>query len=162
MKPIRWTILRAANEFGVDRSTLTRALIREGHEIRPSARGQTPQDFRTRDIVAALFGDEDRARARDLEASAKLKEQKHARLAGELVDWSEVESRVGRFLAPLRTAIVTAKAVLPSKVNPTDPHLARAAIETWESQTLALLSDEARAAAMTDSTPEAEDDEEAP
>lgn len=113
-------------------------------------KGKRGQTFRTRDIIAALYGDEERARARDLEASARLKEQKHDRLSGRLVEWDEAEVRITRILQPIRTAIVNARATLPARVNPSDPHLAREAIESWESSVLALLRDEAVKAATED------------
>ncbi len=143
-RSLRLTLAAAAREFRVHRHTLRAALVADGRECGAGSRHSI------REVTAALFGDEERARTRDLEASARLKEQKHDRLAGELVLWSEVELRVGRLLGPIREAITSARATLPARVNPADPHLAREAIEQWETSVLAKLRDEAVKAAMGD------------
>ena len=140
----------------MERKSLSGWLRRDGHEIVAGGRGKR-STFTTAQICAAIYGDEDRARTRDHEASAKLKEQKYARLSGELVEWSEVERRVAAVLAPVRVTITSARATLPARVNPADPHLAREAIEQWEEQALSSLREEAVKAAMMQS--EAEDTE---
>lgn len=143
----------------MDRQSLGRWLVRDGHELVSVGRGKAGQTFLTRDIVAAIFGDEERAKIRDLEASAKLKEQKHARLSGELVEWSEVERRIAAILGPIRNAIVSARATLPARCNPADPHLAREAVEQWEESTLRLCSEAAVEAAMMETSEEEETDD---
>ncbi len=127
MKPIEWTVTRAANEFGVSASTLTRGLIREGHEIRPVGKGKRGQTFRTADIVAALYGDEERARTRDLEASARLKEQKFARNDKRLCDVDEVVEAGNRAFGVIRSKLLSSLATVPTRLCPGDPQFGREA-----------------------------------
>ena len=150
---------RAASEFGVNRERLSAWLRRDGHEIINTGRGKSGTTFPTKDIVAAIYGDEEKAKIRDLQASANLKEQKHARLSGELVEWSEVERRVANLLGPIRNVITSARATLPAKCNPGDPHLAREAVEQWEESALALCHEAAIQAATQEEEKEEDEDD---
>src|SRR6516165_12283604 len=77
IKALRWTVMRAAAEFGMHRDTLTKYLRREG--IHPGPDGK----FSTQEIVKGVYGDlrseqvrETRARADKLELElAKERQQ---------------------------------------------------------------------------------------
>lgn len=65
---IRWTLIRAASEFGVDRKTMTDRLKSAGIEAGKD------DCFSTADICRAIFSDLEAEKIRDTRAAAKLKE----------------------------------------------------------------------------------------
>jgi len=77
---VRWSTDKAAKEFGVDWRTLAKALAREG--IKPGDDGK----WSTREVVAALFGDQDAADLRLTLAQAEAIERKNRVAAGRLID----------------------------------------------------------------------------
>lgn len=80
IKSLRWTVERAALEFGIDRKTLTKRI---------AARGITPGDdghFSTREICGAAFSDGEVARAALAVSQTENYDLKNKALAGELGD----------------------------------------------------------------------------
>ncbi len=80
IKPIRWTIERAAVEFGIDRGTLSGRIHNRG--ILPADDGK----FSTRDICIAVFTDGKAARDKLATAQQENFNLRNKKLAGELVD----------------------------------------------------------------------------
>src|SRR5438477_12663170 len=64
LKPVRWSVERAASEFQLDRKTLTKR-IRAG-DINPGTDGK----FSTEQICAAVFGDYRREQLREIRERA--------------------------------------------------------------------------------------------
>src|SRR5438477_9794256 len=64
LKPVRWSVERAASEFQLDRKTLTKR-IRSG-DIRPGTDGK----FSTEQICSAVFGDYRREQLREMRGRA--------------------------------------------------------------------------------------------
>lgn len=77
---VRWSTDKAAKEFGVDWRTLAKAFAREG--VKPGDDGK----WSTREVVAALFGDQDAADLRLTLAQAEAIERKNRVAAGRLID----------------------------------------------------------------------------
>jgi hypothetical protein len=71
---IRWSIYRAAVEFGIDRRTLARRLASASTEPGPDAH------YSTRDIVCAVFTDLETERTRLTKAQADVAELKRGEL----------------------------------------------------------------------------------
>ena len=69
-KAIKWTLILAATEFGLDSVTLSKRLRAEG--IEPEADGY----FTTKQIIIAVAGDLDREKTRNEAAKADLHEMK--------------------------------------------------------------------------------------
>jgi hypothetical protein len=69
-KAIKWTLILAATEFGLDSVTLSKRLRAEG--IEPDAGGY----FTTKQIIIAVAGDLDREKTRNEAAKADLHEMK--------------------------------------------------------------------------------------
>lgn len=132
---MRWTIEKAAREWGVSETTLARGIRRMALEV---ARGET---YETPVIHRALTGEKHEAQARLAMAKAAMLEREERREAGELIDVQEMRSVIDAQFGPIRQAIVTAPAALCARVNPADPLLARTELERWRDTTLRLLSE---------------------
>lgn len=96
---IRWTIDRAANEFDIDRATLSKRL--KAASIEPGEDGM----FGTMQICAAKFTDKDIADARDKNAAADLKELKLKQQRRELVPRAQVEQDLTARIVEARQAV---------------------------------------------------------
>jgi hypothetical protein len=64
IRPIRWTVEKAASEFQIDRKTLSKRI--RGGDIRPGTDGR----FSTEQICAAVFGDYRREQLREMRERA--------------------------------------------------------------------------------------------
>jgi hypothetical protein len=69
-KAIKWTLILAATEFGLDSVTLSKRLRAEGIEADPDGY------FTTKQIIIAVAGDLDREKTRNEAAKADLHEMK--------------------------------------------------------------------------------------
>ena len=94
-KAIKWTLILAATEFGLDSVTLSKRLRAEG--IEPDADGY----FTTKQIIIAVAGDLDREKTRNEAAKADLHEMKRDLERGKLIP----SERVRASLEELKVAI---------------------------------------------------------
>lgn len=99
LKPLRWTIDRAASEFGLDRKTLSSRIRNRG--ILPGEDGK----FSTRDICVAVFTDSKAARDKLTEAQEENFVLRNGKLAGELVDAKQCQSLWDATIIALRQKI---------------------------------------------------------
>lgn len=129
---IRWTLLRASEEFGVTRETIRRGLRALGVD---SADGT----FTTRQVHTAIAGDLDAERIRDTRASANLKEMDEAERRGELVAMSDVERLYTDCLLPIRQRFLALPAECAVLANPTDPTHAREQLQAWVDKSLPMI-----------------------
>lgn len=94
-KAIKWTLILAATEFGLDSVTLSKRLRAEG--IEPDADGY----FTTKQIIIAVAGDLDREKTRNEAAKADLHEMKRDLERSKLIP----ADRVRASLEELKVAI---------------------------------------------------------
>lgn len=100
-QPLRWTLNKAAEEFGFARQTVKNLVIREG--IAPDE----DSTYSTRQIVAALFGDLERQKQRRAKAEADLAEMERDERAKELMAVTAVESVWLEALGELRNVVLS-------------------------------------------------------
>ena len=123
---MKWSITRGAEEFGVARPTLRTALMSMGDE-------KLTGKYSTQEIHQALSGagDKEKAQARESAARAAMLECKLLEKQRALVPMSDAITVINRHLRPAREAFLAAPDVLAARCNPSDPALAREAIEAW-------------------------------
>jgi hypothetical protein len=85
--PIRWTVHRAADEFGLDRHALSGRLKRSDECPGPD------NLFSTQQICRVVFGDLESERIREVRSKADLNEQQLRKQAGQLVDVEDFARR---------------------------------------------------------------------
>jgi hypothetical protein len=85
--PIRWTVNRAADEFGLDRHALSGRLKRSDECPGPD------NLFSTQQICRVVFGDLESERIREVRSKADLNEQQLRKQAGQLVDVEDFARR---------------------------------------------------------------------
>jgi hypothetical protein len=75
-EPLRWSLNKAAEEFGFARQTVKNRVVRAGI---------SPECYSTRQITAALYGDKEAAEIRRANAQATLAEMECAERAKDLL-----------------------------------------------------------------------------
>lgn len=99
IQSIRWTVERAATEFGCARETLSGRLKRAS--IVAGADGK----FSTKQISAAVHGDLESEKLRNLRDDAEIKEFELGRLKRELIPAVGVHATWAAIIIALRTAV---------------------------------------------------------
>ena len=79
------------------------------------------------------------AKVRETRARAELLEMEKRQLDGELVKLEEVQKIITRTLLPIRQRMNALPAECASQCNPTDPVLARQALQRWVDESLPLI-----------------------
>ncbi len=97
----RWSINRAAMEFGADNMTLEKR--RRAAGIEPGEDGY----YSTRDIASLIFGDKEAETIRKISAEARQVELKNAITEGELIPVASVIKICARILVPVRQKILS-------------------------------------------------------
>ena len=96
---VRWTVAAAAVEFGLDDLTLTKRI--KTSEIVPGTDGK----FSTRQICAAVYGDMDGEKLREVRHRANLLELQEQQLRRELVPVADVQRVWGAIVVAVRQYI---------------------------------------------------------
>jgi len=97
-------------------------------------------------VIAALMGDKYHEEVRNLKADADRKEREEKEAKGLLVKMPDVEAMLSElFVVPFLTMLNSLGTTLDTRCNPTDPELARQAIQdhverTMKPQLLSALS----------------------
>ena len=99
VESIRWTVERAATEFGCARETLSNRLKRAG--IIAGADGR----WSTKQICAAVHGDLESEKLRNLRDDAEIKEFELGRLRRELIPAVDVHATWAAIIIALRQAV---------------------------------------------------------
>jgi hypothetical protein len=102
-QPVRWTVGRAAAEFGVDRKTLDRRIVDAG--VKPSTEDDC---YSTAQIIAAVFGDLDAEKLRKMRAEADLAEMERDERARSLLAAEVVSAVWLDALTGLRAVVMAA------------------------------------------------------
>jgi DNA transposition AAA+ family ATPase len=133
---MKWTVHKAAIEWGVDRKSLAKWLSVLGFDLK---KGKT---YHTRDISRAVVGDLDFERTRNERAAASLRELELAQKKAELVPMSEAQQLYTLALLPIRQRLLAMPSEICTRVNPTDPQFARAQAQVWVDETLATIREQ--------------------
>jgi phage terminase Nu1 subunit (DNA packaging protein) len=118
---MKWSVLKAAREWEIDRETLSKRLVRAGFTVKQGA------EFTTREISSAIHGSLQLERIRLTRAQADIRESEKLERDGFLIREEQARELLARVLAPLRTLIVG----LPSyagRCNPKEPTVAEAVL----------------------------------
>lgn len=137
----KWSLTRAAAEFGVARATLTARLRETGYKISDTHDVSKAQSWTVRQCHDALrgSGDRDAVKYRAEAAAAELAELEVAKARRNLVSVEEVVGLFDRILAPFRARLLAAPAVLGQAANPSDPVHGTAEVGRWVDSVLPLL-----------------------
>jgi hypothetical protein len=127
-KAMSWTLLRAAEEFGVSRETIRRGLRMRGIE--------KTDGFTTREMFVAIAGDWDFEHTRRERAEADKAEVDAAVAKKTHVPYEDVAGFIRETFAPLREKIVAMPNRLAALCNPTDPEHARKHLESFRDEFL--------------------------
>ena len=130
---IKWTLLRAATEFGVARETLRRGLRQLAIDV------ETDATYTTKQIFTALAGDLKTERIRETRARADLLERERREKDRELVPLAEVLSMVNSSHLPIRQRLNSLPSEMCKRANPGDPQLAHDALQRWVDESLPLI-----------------------
>lgn len=74
-------------------------------------------------------------------AEASIKQMEEAKLRGDSMDTSEVGKLINDCFLPVRQRIDSLPSEMSSRCNPSDPQLARAALEEWKTGFFAQVSE---------------------
>jgi hypothetical protein len=133
-EPIRLTLEAAAREFAASKETLRRGL--KGLDLE-TGRGKT-YDLAT--IYRALAGDVKSERARLLRTQANLLEMDLATRRADTLSMIEARAAIARLFQPMREQLLELPNAWCTRVNPSDPALAREALGQWVDQCLAAVN----------------------
>lgn len=103
LKPIRWTIERAASDFGIDRKTLANRIRAGG--IMPGE----DEKFSTKQIAKAIYTDGEAARASLAISQKENFDLRNRKLAGELVDPKQCQQLWDNAMIAMRQKIADSK-----------------------------------------------------
>jgi hypothetical protein len=133
VRAIRWSVRRAATEFGKSAETITRGLRAQGLDVGKAT------TWTTRQILAAITSDGKEARARESLARAELAEYELRELKGDMFRRESVVAMIAKVGLLVRQALLELPYVMAQRCNPQDPHLAKDALVRWVDDTLAAL-----------------------
>lgn len=121
---MKWSINKAATEFGVSRETVTRGLRANNTTVKAG------EEFTTKQIFAALAGDFKYERTRRERAEADKTERENRVANGELLDRAAIEKKVWTdMLAPIRQEMLNLPGQVATLCNPADPETARKVLD---------------------------------
>ena len=101
LPPLRWSIVRAAREFGLSRDTLSRKLSIAKEVADPTG------CYSTKQLLAALYGDLPAERLREVRGKADNWELKNGALRGELLSREAITKAGEAFVIAARSLIET-------------------------------------------------------
>lgn len=130
---MRWTVSKAATEWGLDRRTLTARLKAAGLDAHKS------KTFHTREISRAILGDLGAEKVRETRERANLLELERAELEKRLVPLDQVQAMISNTLLPVRQRLLALPSEACARANPEDPLLAREALQTWVDDSLPVI-----------------------
>lgn len=122
-KLLTFTILSAAENWGVSRETVRRGLASVGNT--------KTSGFTVQEINEAVYGDDKVARTRKLNLEADLLEIEKAKAEGRLLEPEIVNDREAKCMGVIAEYMRSAEVELPGLTNPTDPEFARQAVTKW-------------------------------
>jgi len=128
------TVTGWAKALGFDPKTVGQRLRDAGHQITHK------NVYHVRVVVAAVYGDEQAERNRNLKLDADRKEREEREAAGELVSRAVMEKEIAElYTLPIGQALASMPTTLDTQCNPSDPELSRAALLRWVEETKRLI-----------------------
>ena len=127
---MKWSVHKAATEFGVSRETIVRGLKQLGIEVNRNS------TFTTKQIFTSIAGDLKFERTRRERAEADKAEVEAAAAKRTRIPREDVVTFIRESFAPLRELVVAMPAQMAGLVNPADPHHAREHLERWRDEFL--------------------------
>jgi rRNA maturation endonuclease Nob1 len=127
------TLHEAAEAFGKPRRTLERRLRDAGLKI---GDGET---YTVCEVHDALMGSLEAERIRETRARADLLEMERREKERDLVPLAEVDEMIRNTHLPVRQRLMALPSEMCSRCNPTDPQLAREALDRWVTDSLPKL-----------------------
>lgn len=121
----RLTVRAGAREFNVSHESLRRLLKGIGEDTRRGSK------FTLKTIYRALTADGRAERHRKARANAETAEINLRTLKERLVDVAAIEKRIGQMLELCRERFTSLPVEICARCNPSDPQLARKALEDW-------------------------------
>lgn len=103
LNPVRWSLLYAQSEFGVDRKTLQKRLNAE--EVEPGKDGK----YSTKQIASAVFGDIQGERLRKTREEADSLALRNAEMRGELVSVTLVKQMVSEIILANKQTVLASQ-----------------------------------------------------
>ena len=130
---IAMTLEQAAAEFAIPRPTLRRRVIRAGLKV---GDGVT---YTISEIHSVLMGSLEAERIREVRARADLLEIERAEKQRDLVPMAEAEAATTSAMLPIRQRLMALPSEASTRCNPTDPQLAREALDRWLADSLPMI-----------------------
>lgn len=130
---MKWSVNKAAIEFGVSRETIDKGLTRLGVK---GTRGDT---YSTKQIHEAIAGDFRHQRTRREAAAADRLEMENARTKRELIPLEENLAWQNKVLLPIRQRLLSLSGLMASRCNPSDPAHAQSQLDAWTRESLTIL-----------------------
>lgn len=125
---MKWSLIAAADEFGVARETIRRGLRRNDVEVKSGKKYTTQQVFK------AISGDLKFERTRRERAEADRAEVEAAKSKQEVIHQSDVATFIRNTFAPVREDLISMPSQLAARCNPADPQKAREALTEWSDE----------------------------
>lgn len=130
---IKMTCNEAAKEFGMSPAALKRHLVQAGLET------EKGRKFTIREILRAVQGDLKAERTRETRERANLLELERREKEGELLPMEDVQAMIRNAFVPVRQRLLALPSEMQARANPSDPQLARAALDQWVTDSLSLI-----------------------
>lgn len=127
------TLAAAAYEFAIPRATLRRKLNAAGI---PIGDGEL---YTVAQIHSALMGSLESERIRETRARADLLELERSEKQRDLVPMGEVDTILVSTHLPIRQRLMALPSEAAARCNPTDPQIAREALDRWVTDSLPML-----------------------
>ena len=130
---IQMTLEQAAAEFAIPRPTLRRRIMHAGLKV---GDGVT---YTVAEIHGVLMGSLEAERIRETRARADLLELERLEKQRDLVPMAEVDAKLVATFLPIRQRLMALPAEAAARCNPSDPQLAREALDRWVTDSLPLI-----------------------
>lgn len=125
-----------AVSYSIEARTLLRALAKNGIVVKAH------QKVAANDVRDALFGDEYKERLAGLRLDNAEKSRLEKEATAQLVNRDQMEKEISElYTLPLSQALISLPATLDAQCNPSDPQLAREALQRWAEETKRLIRD---------------------
>lgn len=135
LSPMKWTLYQAARELDIHRETLGKALAAIGETVKKGAR------FHTRVIFRAAKGDLDFEKTLETRERRQLLALERGEKEKRLVDIEAAARLISDSFFPVRQWMMSLPSSAASRCNPSDPQLARDALQRIVDEALPMLRD---------------------
>jgi phage terminase Nu1 subunit (DNA packaging protein) len=134
-KTLAFNLKEAALALGIHEETLAKNMVKSGLAVEPGKK------YTLREVFAGYMGgDLKMEQTRKTRAEADAKELENQITQGNIIEREAAEKLIADRLAPIRSKLVAAPTGLASRLNPTDPELAKSVLEDWVGEVLTAAS----------------------